>query len=97
MLLMDKIKIDIPPIFDATRCDYKDEELMKLCYNLSSKSYFKKISIDNFYSDSNLINYLDNYLFKNHIDPKKYDVYYRKGKEWYSTFTLYKKKKIFNK
>ena len=88
---MNKIKIDIPPKFDAKIFDYKSDELMKISYNYSSNSYFKKISIDNFYEDSDLISYLESYLNENNLDQKNYDIFYRKGKEWYSNFILYKK------
>ena len=88
---MERIKINIPPEYDAKTNDYKNVELKKISYNLSSKSYFKELSIDNFYNDSYLVNYLFNYLNKNNIDQANYDIFYKKGKEWYSTFTLYKK------
>lgn len=88
---MDKIKIDIPPKFDAKFLDYKYEELVKISYNYSGNSYFKKIAIDNFYEDSDLISYLESYLNENNLDQKNYDIFYRKGKEWYSNFILYKK------
>ena len=88
---MDKIKIDIPTKFDAKLLDYKYQDLMKISYNYSSKSYFKKIPIDNFYEDSELIKYLESYLNENNLNQKNYDIFYRKGKEWYSNFTLYKK------
>ena len=88
---MDKIKIDIPPKFDAKLLDYKNEELIKISYNYSGKSYFKKISIDNFYEDSDLVMYLKNYLNERNLNENEYDIFYRKGKEWYSYFILYKK------
>lgn len=90
MLLMESMKINIPPEYDAKTNDYKNDELKKISYNISSRSYFKKLPIDSFYSDSNLIKYLHNYLNENNIDPVHYNIFYRKGKEWYSTFILYK-------
>ena len=89
---MERIKINIPPECDAKTNDYKNLELSKISYNISSKSYFKELSIDSFYNDSNLVKYLHNYLKENNIDPVDYDIFYKKGKEWYSTFMLYKKK-----
>lgn len=96
ILLMERIKIIIPPEYDAKTNDYKNVELKKISFNISSKSYFKELSIDNFYDDSNLVKYLHNYVKENNIDLVDYDIFYKKGKEWYSTFILYKKNSLIN-
>jgi len=87
-----EIKIELPPEYDAVVYDYKDYDVcLKKHYGYNGNLYFKKIPIDMFNEDSNIISFLNEYLKKNNLNKKDYDIFYKKGKEWYSKLYLYKK------
>jgi len=89
---MDKIVLDIPPEYEAFSNDYKEyDDCLKKNYSYNGNLFFKKIPIDSFNEDSNIISFLNEYLKKNNLNKKDYDIFYRKGKEWYSKLYLYKK------
>ncbi len=50
---------------------------------------FKKLPIKYFKNSSNIIKFVKNYGLQNNIDIVKYDIYYKKEKEWYSKLYFY--------
>ena len=90
---MDKIVLDIPPEHEAFSNDYKEyNDCFEKNYSYNGNLFFKKIPINSFNEDSNIISFLNEYLKKNNLNKKDYDIFYKKGKEWYSKLYLYKKK-----
>jgi len=89
------IKLDIPPEYEVKADDHKDKTVSldkMLRHNLSGNLYGNKISIEYFNEDSNLYIFLNTYLHDNKLNKDEYDIYYKKGIEWYSNLYLYKKK-----
>ena len=90
--MAEKIKIELPPEYDAISDDYKDYDVcLKRHYGYNGNLYFKKIPISCFNDNSKIISFLNEYLKKYNLNKKDYDIFYRKGKEWYSNLYLYKK------
>lgn len=90
---MNRIKIEIPPEFDVKENDYnnKIEKEMKFNNSYNGSINFKKIPITYLNNDCKLLAFLNNYLRHNKLEKNDYNIYYKKGLEWFSYLYLYKK------
>ena len=90
--MAEKIKIELPSEYDAVSDDYKDYDVcLKRHYGYNGNLYFKKIPITCFNDNSKIVYFLNEYLKKNNLNKRDYDIFYKKGIEWYSKLYLYKK------
>ena len=88
------MEIEICKYIPVSPADFKIDYYKIYDVNYSGSLIFNDISINDIYSNSNIIKELNNIIINNNIDKSKYDIYFKRNKEWYNKFIFYKKKNI---
>ena len=88
------MEIEICKYITVSPADFKIDHYKIYDVNYSGSLIFNDISINDIYSNSNIIKELNNIIINNNIDKSKYDIYFKRNKEWYNKFIFYKKKNI---
>lgn len=85
------MEIEINKYIPISLNDFKIDYYKMYDVNYSGSLIFNDISINDICSNSDIIKELNNIIINYNIDKSKYDIYFKRNKEWYNKFIFYKK------
>ena len=85
------MEIEINKYIPISLNDFKIDYYKMHDVNYSGSLIFNDISINDICSNSDIIKELNNIIINHNIDKSKYDIYFKRNKEWYNKFIFYKK------
>ena len=85
------MEIEINKYIPISLNDFKIDYYKMYDVNYSGSLIFNDISINDICSNSDIIKELNNIIINHNIDKSKYDIYFKRNKEWYNKFIFYKK------
>tara|TARA_Y200000002_G_C22676395_1_gene662265 strand:+ start:2207 stop:2476 length:270 start_codon:yes stop_codon:yes gene_type:complete len=84
------MEIELKKYISITESDFKDTRKLNNV-NFNGSLTFNEVPISNIYSNSEILKNLKEIIEEHKIDENKYDIFFKRNKEWFNRFIFYKK------
>ena len=84
------MEIELKKYIKITENDFKDTSQLNNV-NLCGDLIFNEVPINNICTNSEILKNLKELIEENNIDESKYNIFFKRNKEWFNTFIFYKK------